>query len=91
MTVFDFDIWSRELLSLELSGGGTGSDVLMSELDVVSHQDLSLLKGDVHRLPGRAVLAVRAAGAHGAGQDGHLDQASSFTSLTQFIENITEF
>ena len=50
----DFYTWSREFLSLELSGGGTGSNVLMSELDVVSHQHLGLLEGDVHRLPGRA-------------------------------------
>ena len=54
------------ILGLELSGGGTGSNVLMREPDVVSNQGLGLLEGDVHRLPDRAGLAVSAAGAHGA-------------------------
>ena len=81
LTIFDFDARSCEFLGLELSRSGTSSDVLMSEPDVVSHQHLGLLEGDVHRLPGRAVLAVSAAGAQGAGQDRHLDNGQASLHL----------
>ena len=57
------------------------SNVLVSKPDVVSHQRLGLLEGDVHRLPGRAVLAVSAAGAQGAGQDRHLDNEQASLHL----------
>ena len=51
---------------------------------MVIHQRSGLLKGKVHGLPGRAVLAVSAAEAQGAGQYRHL-VLTQLDAVKQFI------